>query len=127
MPNAFRLLAPVAALAALSAAPALAQGYGYQPPGYSYTQPPYSYQPPPYSYRPRSYTYAPPPYSYSPPGYQRPPYRANTPDYNQAYPNPPSAYRRNGGYRDPTYNRFGNPRNPTDVWNSAPTYESDPR
>ena len=122
----FRPLLAAAALAA-AAAPGLAQGYGYQPPGYTYARPPYAYQPPPYSYSPPNYTYSPPAYSYTPPGYYRAPYRANVPDYNQAYEYPPSAYRRRGGYRDPTFNRFGNPRNPTDVWNSAPPYQSDPR
>ena len=108
-----------AALALSAAAPALAQGYGYQSPGYSYTRPPYSYQPPPG-------------YVYTPPGQYRRGYHANMPEYNRAYQYPPSAYdnpdydqgwrRRN--YRDPIYNRFHNPRNPTDVWNSAPAYES---
>ncbi len=121
-----------AALAVSAAAPVLAQGYGYQSPGYSYTRPPYSYQPPPYSYTPPSYSYEPPGYVYTPPGQYRRGYHANMPEYYRAYRYPQSAYpnpeydqgyrRRN--FRDPIYNRFHNPRNPTDVWNSAPAYES---
>ncbi|MGH7005263.1 MAG: hypothetical protein ACREIP_15075 [Alphaproteobacteria bacterium] len=134
-------LAPALALAGLAAAaaPSLAQGYGYQnpgygyqSPGYTYTRPPYAYQPPPYSYQSPNYTYQPPSYTYTPPGYYRPHAPSNTPDYNQAYPTPPSAYdeqraerRWRRRYRDPIYNRFGNPRNPTDVWNSAPPYQSE--
>ncbi len=121
-----------AALALSAATPVLAQGYGYQSPGYSYTRPPYSYQPPPYSYMPPSYSYEPPGYTYTPPSQYRRGYHANMPEYNRAYRYPQSAYenpdydqgwrRRNA--RDPIYNRFHNPRNPTDVWNSAPAYES---
>ena len=90
---------------------------GYRAPGYTYTTPPNNNQPPGYTY--------------TPPGYYRPQYRANTPDYNNAYDYPQSAYgdpralrqeRRRFG--DPVYNRFGNPRNPADVWNSAPPYQS---
>jgi len=124
------ILTPAIAIAGLAAAaPSLAQGYGYHPPGYSYTRPPYSYQPPPYSYTPPSYSYTPPSYSYTPPGYRRPGYRANTPDYNNAYDYPRSAYGPRGrrGYGDPVYNRFGNPRSPTDVYNAAPPYESEGR
>ena len=121
-----------AALALSAATPALAQGYGYQGPGYSYTRPPYSYQPPPYSYTPPSYSYEPPGYTYTPPGQYRRGYHSNMPEYNRAYQYPQSAYE-NPAYdrrwrrrmnRDPIYNRFHNPRNPADVWNSAPVYES---
>ncbi|HEY7608041.1 MAG TPA: hypothetical protein VIF14_02335 [Alphaproteobacteria bacterium] len=133
MKSAFAVAINVAALAIPSETSA--QGYTYQGPGYSYTRPPYSYQPPPYSYMPPSYTYEPPGYVYTPPGLYRRGYRANTPDYNQSYQYPPSAYGYPPDYRsawqqnlrDPYYNRFGNPRNPTDVWNSAPPYESSPR
>lgn len=132
-------LAPAATCAAaaafaitLAAAPGHADSpYGYRSPGYTHTTPPYSYQPPPYSYTPPNYTYQPPGYTYTPPGYYRRQYRANTPDYNNAYDYPQSAYgdprahrRDRRQFRDPVYNRFGNPRNPTDVWNAAPPYES---
>ena len=129
-------IAFAAAFGALAlAAPALAQGYSYQGPGYSYSQPPYSYQPPPYSYRQPSYSYEPPGYTYTNPGQYRRGYHANVPDYNQAYDYPQSAYGdpradrrwRREMHRDPVYNRFHNPRNPTDVWNSAPPYESPAR
>ena len=106
--------------------------YGYQAPGYTYTRPPRSYRPPPpYSYQSPDYTYQPPDYSYTPPGFRRPYEGLNSPDYNQAYPHSPSAYdaayerRWHRGNRDPVYNRFGNPRNPTDVWNAAPPYRSE--
>jgi hypothetical protein len=105
----------------------LAQSYG----PYGYTTPPYSYQPPPYSYAPPNYSYQPPGYTYTPPGQYRSQYRANYPDYFDAYAYPPSAYgdprverRMRRLFRDPIYNRFGNPRNPTDVWSSAPPYDS---
>ena len=121
-------IALAAALAALAAAtPALAQGYGYQSPGYSY-------QPPPYSYQRPSYSYEPPGYTYTPPSQYRRGYHANYPDYNQAYDYPESAYserramrewrRQQRMMRDPYYNRFGNPRNPTDQYHAAPPYES---
>jgi hypothetical protein len=112
--------AAIGAAALALAAPALAQGYGYQPPPYSYMAPSYSYEPPGYTY--------------TPPGYYRRHYRLNTPDYYDAYDHPQSAYgdpraRRQWRpqHHDPVYNRFGNPRNPTDVWNSAPPYQSEGR
>jgi hypothetical protein len=121
-----------AALVLLAAAPALAQGYGYQSPSYSYTRPPYAYQAPPYSYTPPSYGYEPPGYVYTPPGEYRRGYYTTMPEYNRAYQYPQSAYEnpnydqgyRRRRFRDPIYNRFHNPRNPTDVWHSAPPYES---
>ncbi len=129
-------LAAAAGVAALGlASSAIAQGYSYQGPGYSYSQPPYSYQPPPYSYRQPSYSYEPPGYVYTPPGEYRRGYHTSMPDYNRAYDYPQSAYGdprfdrrwRRQMYRDPVYNRFGNPRNPSDVWHSAPPYESHTR
>lgn len=127
------LAAAIGAAALAFAAPSFAQGYGYQSPGYSYTQPPYSYQPPPYSYMPPSYSYEPPGYTYTTPGEYRRGYHANAPDYYRAYDHPQSAYgdpraqrRWRRLHRDPVYNRFGNPRNPADVWNSAPPYDSGP-
>jgi len=121
-----------AALALFAAEPVLAQGYGYQSPSYSYTRPPYTYQAPPYSYTPPSYSYEPPGYVYTPPGEYRRGYYSTMPEYNRAYQYPQSAYEnpnydqgyRRRRFRDPIYNRFHNPRNPTDVWNSAPAYES---
>jgi hypothetical protein len=126
-------LAAAAAGAAIAvAAPGNAyEPYSYRGPGYTYTKPPYTYQPPPYSYTPPNYSYSPPGYTYTPPGYYRRRYSANTPDYYDAYDYPRSAYGDPRAYRqyrrrfgDPTYNRFGNPRNPTDQWNAAPPYES---
>ena len=126
--------AAMLASGAALAAGASAQSYSYQGPSYSYSKPPYSYQPPPYSYTPPSYSYEPPGYVYTPPGMYRRGYHANYPDYNQAYQYPQSAYddarayrrwrRQQELYRDPYYNRFGNPRNPSDQWHAAPTYES---
>ena len=74
-------------------------------------------------------------YVYTPPGMYRRGYHANTPDYNQAYQYPPSLYgdprsdagesQRRRNLYSPYYNRSGNPRNPSDVWNSP--YDSPPR
>ncbi len=121
----------LAAALALAATPALAQGYGHPPQGYSYTRPPYTYQPPPYSYAPPSYRYEPPGYVYTPPGAYRRGYNPGMQGY-RAYRDPYNASADPGEewrwrrrmHRDPIYNRFHNPRNPTDVWNSAPPYES---
>jgi hypothetical protein len=57
------------------------------------------------------------------------------PEYNRAYQYPPSAYPnpnydqswRRSRFRDPYYNRFGNPRNPSDQYLAAPPYESPSR
>jgi hypothetical protein len=132
-----RLALAAAALGAVIASAAAAPSHAYSPysyrsPGYIYSSPPYAYQPPPYSYMPPSYSYEPPGYVYTPPGQYRRGYRTNVPDYNAAYDYPYSAYGdrrarrhwRRQMYRDPYYNRFGNPRDPSDVWRSAPTYDS---
>jgi hypothetical protein len=123
------------ALLLSATAPVSAQGYSYQGPSYSHARPPYSYQPPPYSYTPPSYSYEPPGYVYTPPGQYRRGYYSNMPEYNRAYQYPPSAYAnpnydqswRRSRFRDPYYNRFGNPRNPSDQYLAAPPYESPSR
>lgn len=149
-------VAAALAFAGAAATPATAQGYqpgpysypsspyGYTPPAYSqpptyshsptYSQPrTYRYTPPPYVYTPPPYSYVPPTYGYVPPGNNQPGAQRFDPGYNAAYDYPQSVYGNPRNYRgwqrrgDPIYNRFGNPRNPTDVYNSAPPFKSEGR